>query len=194
MRLDSARPWMIGLLLLSLSFLSAGCTEDSDDTGNGDPISIADAFVIDSDGFTSRGTSVSDIRPNNTSTEQFSLYWTVEGGRTPTHRADWFVSADEVLQPDPGRPGVDVRILGRNCGIGFSDACLENQGDAPCDYRTDMTVFCGDLGAQADNQPTSLASYFASTRGLPGRYFLLLRIQDPSNGDTVVRSFPVNFY
>lgn len=194
MRLDSVPQGVIAMVLLFGSLLSAGCTEDSDDTGNAYPISIADAFVIDSDGFTSRGTSVSDIRPNNTSAEQFSLHWTVQGGRTPTHRADWFVSTDEVLQPDPVRPGVDVRILGRNCGIGFSDVCLENEGDAPCDYRTDMSVFCGDLGAQADNQPTSLASYFASTRGLPGRYFLLLRIQDPSNGDTVVRSFPVNFY
>lgn len=171
----------------------AGCTPNNGGAGNGSPIAIAEASVIDSDGFTSTGTSVSDIRPDDRPDQGFSLHWTVTGGRTPVHRADWFISADETLQADPAGIDVDVRILGRNCGIDFSDVCLDNSGDAACSFRTDRTVYCGDLGTLADRRPTVVGPYFANTRGLPGRYFLLLRIQDPSNGETVVRSFPVNF-
>lgn len=179
--------------LMAVTVLIAGCTVEGEDVGNGDPLAIAEASVLDSDGFTSTGASVSDIRPDDRPDQFFSLHWTVTGGRTPAHRADWFVSADEVLQADPARPDFDVRILGRNCGIDFSDVCLGNSGDAVCSYRTDRTVYCGELGALADRRPTSMAAYFADTRGLPGRYFLLLRIQDPANGNTVVHSFPVNF-
>lgn len=171
----------------------SGCTINSEDVGDGSPITIAEASVIDSDGFTNTGASVSDVRPDDRPDQFFSLHWTVIGGRTPAHRADWFISADETLQADPAGVDVDVRILGRNCGIDFSDVCPGNRGDAACSYRTDRTVYCGDLGALADRRPTAVGPYFADTRGLPGRYYLLLRILDPANGDTVVRSFAVNF-
>lgn len=171
----------------------AGCTPNNGDAGDGSPITIAEASVIDSDGFTSTGASVSDIRPDDRPDQGFSVHWTAAGGLTPVHRADWFISADDTLQADPVGADVDVRILGRNCGIDFSDVCLDNSGDAACSYRTDRTVYCGDLGALADRRPTAVGPYFANTRGLPGRYYFLLRIQDPSNGETVVRSFPVNF-
>lgn len=180
-------------LMASLVALVSGCTPNNGSAGDGSPITVAEVSVIDSDGFTSIGASVSDIRPDDRPDQVFSLHWTVTGGRTPVHRADWFISADDTLQADPAVADVDVRILGRNCGIDFSDVCLDNSGDAACSYRTDRTVYCGDLGALADRRPTAVGSYFANTRGLPGRYYLLLRIQDPSNGETVVRSFPVNF-
>lgn len=188
---------MIGVrrlaLTAGLAALVSGCTPNSGSAGNGSPITIAEASVIDSDGFTNTGASVSDVRPDDRPDRFFSLHWTVIGGRTPVHRADWFISADETLQADPAGSGADVRILGRNCGIDFSDVCDGNSGDAVCSYRPDRTIYCGELGALADRRPTALGPYFADTRGLPGRYYLLLRIQDPANGDTVVRSFAVNF-
>lgn len=79
-------------LIAGLTALFPGGTPNSGSAGNSSTITIAEASVIDSDSFTSAGTSASDIRPDDRPDQLFSLHWTVAGGRTPVHRADWFIS------------------------------------------------------------------------------------------------------
>lgn len=54
-------------LIAGLAALVSGCTPSNGSAGNGSPITIADASVIDSDSFTSTGTSVPMTGPTRSS-------------------------------------------------------------------------------------------------------------------------------
>ncbi len=184
---------MLGSMAMAVAV--SGCTTPEGERSNvGGPIRIEDAFIVDSANREVRGfPTIGEIEPSSGTLPQLQLNFRISGGSTPSYRGEWFLSADPILQSNAALPDADIFILSSNCGTGANEDCPQDAGSADCFYRPDVTLFCGVRGTRADNQALSLSNYFGNTNGLPGRYYLILRAQDPLNAQSEIRVFDVNF-
>ncbi len=192
--MSNMKKWMVMVPMAGVALLAACTTPDGERSDIGGPIRIEDAFIVDSANRESRGfPTIGEIEPSDSASPQLQLNFRISGGTTPSYRGEWYLSADDVLQPNATQPNADIFILSSNCGTGSNDDCPQDVGSADCFYRRDVTLFCGVRGTRADNQALSLSNYFGNTNGLPGRYYIIFRAQDPLNAQSEIRVFDVNF-